>query len=164
MYRVNHFKLELIIFIHYKPRLAVSIPELAVGGDDLKWVAIEKNKIVIIKRVPENKSVFSDVKWSFDASWGFKGLRGIRVTPPPFPEEKREIIMFHSLKESLQILTIADGQWARSDLVEGCNVAFFRVKKCRPLKAFDMKGCIHHFVKSQIHPFIAKRTIGRDCN
>ena len=51
MYRVNHFKLELIIFIHYKPRLAVSIPELAVGVDDLRWVAIEKIKLLLLKEI-----------------------------------------------------------------------------------------------------------------
>ena len=42
----------IVIFIHYKPRIAVAI--LAVDEDDLKWVANEKNMLSLSKLFHEN--------------------------------------------------------------------------------------------------------------
>ena len=84
---LNPFKPEftIVIFIHYKPRIAVAIP-------DLKWMKmiwsgwkIKENCHVLVNQFHGNfhsktvscrkmKSVFMDVKWCFNASWGLKGL------------------------------------------------------------------------------------------
>ena len=41
---INPFKPEftILIFIHYKPRIAIAILWLVVDEDDLKWMAKEK--------------------------------------------------------------------------------------------------------------------------
>ena len=53
---VNLFKPKytIVIFIHYKPWIAVAI--LVVNEDNLKLVPIEKTYIVIIKTVPRKCS------------------------------------------------------------------------------------------------------------
>ena len=69
--QVTPFKHEftIVIFIHYKPRIAV---RLAVDAYDLKWVANEKMYILLlIKQFHEIKTVS---KWCFCASRGFKVL------------------------------------------------------------------------------------------
>ena len=83
----NPFKPEFIIvnFLHYKPRIAVAIL-------DLKWMKmtrsgwkIKENCHVLVNQFYDNfrskalgcrkiKSVFRDVKWCSNASWGLKGL------------------------------------------------------------------------------------------
>ena len=80
----------IVIFIHYKPRIAVAI-------FDLQWMKmtwgrwkINKNCHVLEKQFHGNchsktpscgkiKSVFGDVKWCFNASWGFKALNRLEV-------------------------------------------------------------------------------------
>ena len=75
-----------VIFTHYKPRIAVAIL-------DLWWIKmiwsgwkIEENCHVLVNKLHWNfrsktlccrkiKSVFGDVKWCFNASWGLKGLK-----------------------------------------------------------------------------------------
>ena len=86
--RVNPFKPEfiIVIFIHHKPRVAVAIL-------DLQWMKmiwsgweIKENSDVLVNQFHWNshsktlgcmqiKSVFRDVKWCFNASWGLKGLK-----------------------------------------------------------------------------------------
>ena len=43
------FKVEftIVIFIHYKPRIAVAIPDFVMDEDDLKWVKIEEKCYVL---------------------------------------------------------------------------------------------------------------------
>ena len=90
---INPFKPEftIVIFIHYKSRIAVAILDLWMkmtrGG-----LKIKENCHVLLKHFHGNfrsktlwcgkiKSVFifRDVKWCFNASWGLKGLM-VKVT------------------------------------------------------------------------------------
>ena len=83
----NPFKSEFtnVIFIHYKPRIAVAI--LGLQWMKMIWCGLKKNencldlinqfygnfrsKTVVCRK---NMSVFRDVRWCFNASWGLKGL------------------------------------------------------------------------------------------
>ena len=83
----NPFKPEfsIVIFIHYKPRIAAAIIDLQWMR--MIWVGwkIKENYHVLVNQFHWNfhsktpscikiKSVFRDVKWCFNASWGLKGL------------------------------------------------------------------------------------------
>ena len=64
---LNPFKPEftIVIFIHYKPRIAVAIL-------DLKWMKMTWNGWKMKQLYVILKSFFSlDAKWCFNASWGF---------------------------------------------------------------------------------------------
>ena len=52
-YYSHPFKPEftIVIFIHYKPRIACRNSQLAVDEDDLKWVAKEKNILLLLKEL-----------------------------------------------------------------------------------------------------------------
>ena len=83
---LNKPEFTIVLFIHYKPRIAVAIL-------DLKWMKmiwsgwkIEENCHVLVNQFHRNfhsetpsckkiKSVFRHVKWSFNASWRLKGLK-----------------------------------------------------------------------------------------
>ena len=83
----NPFKPEftIVIFIHFKPRIAVAILDLQ--WMKMTWSGWQMKKILLfLKQFQENcrykttrfqeiKSFFSDVKWCFNASWGLKGLK-----------------------------------------------------------------------------------------
>ena len=87
VYPLNPFEPEFtfVIFIHYKPRIAIAIL-------DLKWkkmiwcgLNIEEKCHVLVNEFHENvlsktigcrkiKSAFRYEKWCINASWGLKGL------------------------------------------------------------------------------------------
>ena len=56
----NRFKREfpIIIFIHYKPRIAVAISRLVVDEDDLKWVTNEEKMSLLLKQFHETMTIF----------------------------------------------------------------------------------------------------------
>ena len=75
----------IVIFIHYKPRIAVAI--LALLWMKMIWCGLKIKEIcyVMVNQFHENfrsktlgcwkiKSIFRDVKWRINASWGLKGL------------------------------------------------------------------------------------------
>ena len=83
--RINPFKPEFIIFIHYKPRIAAAI--LVLQWMKMTWcgLKIKENYHVLVNQFHWNfrsktlscrkiKYVFRDVKWCCNASWGLKGL------------------------------------------------------------------------------------------
>ena len=75
----------IVIFIHYKPRIAFAIFDLQWMQMILCDLKIEENYHVLVNQFHGNNhsktlgckeinSVFRDVKWCFNASWGLKGL------------------------------------------------------------------------------------------
>ena len=85
--RISLFKPEytIVIIIHYKSRIATAIRGLM----KMTWSGWKgkENCYVLVNQFYGNihsktfgcwkiKSVFTDVKWCFNASWGLKGLRG----------------------------------------------------------------------------------------
>ena len=83
----NYFKPEftIVIFIHYKPRIAVAILGLQWMKTILCSLNIKENCHVLVNQFHGNfrsktlgcrkiKYVFEVVKWCFNASWGLKGL------------------------------------------------------------------------------------------
>ena len=84
---LNPFKPEftIVIFIHYKPQIAVTILHLYWMKMIWSGWEIEENCHVLVNQLHGNlhsktpsywkiKSVFRDVKWCFNASWRLKGL------------------------------------------------------------------------------------------
>ena len=74
-----------IPFIHYKPRIAVAILDLSWMKMIWREWKIEENCHVLVEEFHGNfhsktlgckkiKSVFRDVKWCLNTSWGLKGL------------------------------------------------------------------------------------------
>ena len=88
LFSFNPFKPEfiIVIFIHYKPRIADAILKTCRGwrwfevGEKLTKIAMNWKssfmKIPLLKPLScsKIKSVFRDVKWCFNASRGLKGL------------------------------------------------------------------------------------------
>ena len=84
---LNPFNLEftIVIFIHYKPRIAAAILDLQWMKMTWCGLKIKENYHVLVNHFHWNfrsktlscrkiKSVFKDVKWCFNASWGLKGV------------------------------------------------------------------------------------------
>ena len=78
--------LYIVIFIHYKPRIAVAILDLLWMKMIWSGWKIKENCHVLVNQFHGNfrsktlgcgkiKSVFRDVKLCFNASWGLKGLK-----------------------------------------------------------------------------------------
>ena len=44
----------IVVFIHYKPRIANRNSQLVVDKDDLKWVANDKKILLLCKQFQEN--------------------------------------------------------------------------------------------------------------
>ena len=111
---IDHFnslkpEFTIVIFIHYKPRIAVAIL-------DLKWMKIiwcglkiKKNYHVLVNQFHRNfhaktlgcrtiKSVFSDVKWCFNASWGLRGLKLTTWLLHTIVRDVRNQVVFHGCK------------------------------------------------------------------
>ena len=76
----------IVIFIHYKPRIAVAIHDLQWMKMIWSGLKIKENCHILLNKFLGNfhsktpscrksKSVFRDVKWCFNASWGLKGLK-----------------------------------------------------------------------------------------
>ena len=85
---IKNFKPELtiVIFTHYKPRIAVAILDLQWMKMTCSGLKIKENHHVLANQIHGNfhsktlgcrkfKSDFRDVRWCFNASWGLKGLR-----------------------------------------------------------------------------------------
>ena len=77
----------IVIFIHYKPRIAVAILDLYRMKMIWCGLKIEENYHVLVNVFNGNfrsktidyrkiKSVFMYVKWCLNASWGLEGLKG----------------------------------------------------------------------------------------
>ena len=100
----------VVISIHYKPRIAVAILDLYWMKMIWCGLKIEENCYVLINQFRENfrsetldcrktKSVFRDVKWCLNASWGLKGLN----TKQYIPVRRRQKCV---LKRSLRVTWI----------------------------------------------------------
>ena len=103
----NPFKPEftIVIFIHYKPRIAVAILDLQ--WMKMTWSSLKnkENDHVLVNQFHGNihsktlgygkiKSVFRDVKWCFIASWGLKGLNDLQNNMQAYPHEITIIPLF----------------------------------------------------------------------